>query len=383
MNVQETKFHIRENSRNAGRNTGTLGRSARWGAGRGRGVRMKSMLPAVLIAGVFITAVLAGCGRYTGPIDSEARDFYLDFKNTLFNSPEETLPADRGLGIDSVTITVTAENEAGEQVEYTKEITAADVDTSTGYDYSQVPVPIEGEIVNITAETADSDGNVALTAVLTEESGEWDYFGWTVFPNIDKVKIDFAVDPDTPESSLFRLLVCPRGGDSPDILFDSGEQATEGDTDRDGEVTTKQIALEIKFAEYPGDPTELENDEGDVTFDVYTAVAEENIAIVYNDAVNFEALYTTTPWTDSWTYKEITATGKTVGGELYELAKYNTAGQYNAVDPEGNEDGKKAFIIDLTGSEDENLTDKYLLVAVIMYYDGLAAPLDVLCIDIE
>jgi hypothetical protein len=341
------------------------------------------MLPALFIAGVFITLSLAGCGRYTGPIETEERDFYLDFKNTLFNSPSETDPKDRGLGIDSVMVTFTTENDDGEQAEYRKEITAADVDTSTGYDYSQVPVPIEGKIVSVTAETKDTDGDVALSAVLTEESGEWDYFGWTVFPNIDKVKIDFAVDPDTPESSLFRLLVCPRGGDSPDILFDSGEQATGGDTDRDDEVATKQIALEINFAEYPGDPAELETDEGDVTFDVYTAVAEENIAIVYNDAVNFDALYTPTPWSDSWTYKEITSSGKTVGGELYELSKYNESVKYNAVDPMGNEDGKKAFIIDLTGSEDENLTDKYLLVAVIMYYDGLAAPLDVLCIDIE
>ncbi len=337
---------------------------------------------AVLVLALLL-AILAGCGRYTGPIDAEARDFYIDFRNTLFNSASETDPADRGLGIDSVTVTVTTENDAGEQVEYTKEITAADVDTSAGYAYSQVPVPIEGKIVSITADTTDTDGDVALSAVLTEESGEWDYFGWTVFPNIDKVKIDFSVDPDTPESSLFRLLVCPRGGDSPDILFDSGEQAAAGNTDRWDEPATKQIAVQIKFAEYPGDPTELETDEGDVTFDVYTAVAEENIAIVYNDAVNYDALYTPTPWNDSWTYKEITSSGKTVGGELYELSKYNESGKYNAVDPKGEEDGKKAFIIDLSSSEDENLTDKYLLVAVIMYYRGLAAPLDVLCIDIE
>ena len=350
---------------------------------RNKPMKAADGVAAAVLALALLFAVLAGCGRYTGPIDSEARDFYVDFKNTLFNSPEETDPADRGLGIDSVLVTITAENEAGEQVEFTKEITAADIDTTTGYDYSQVPVPIEGEIVSITAITVDSDGDVDLTAVLTEESGEWDYFGWTVFPNIDKVKVDFAVDPDTPESSLFRLLVCPRGGDSPDILFDSGEQAAEGNTDRWDEPATKQLALELNFAEYPGDPEETESDENDITFDVYTAIAEENIAIVYNDAVNYDALYTPTPWTDSWTYKEITSSGKTVGGELYELTKYNTAGQYNAVDPMGEEDGKKAFIIDLSSSEDEDLTDKYILVAVIMYYRGLAAPLDVLCIDIE
>lgn len=319
---------------------------------------------------------LPGCDTgYDGPIDTHARDFYIDFKNTLFNAPDETEPELRGLGIDSVRITVTTVNEAEEQTAYTGTITADSVDTEIGFTYSQIPVPIEGQIVSLTADASDGSGAVKHTAVLTAESGEWDYHGWNVFSNIDKAKIDFAVDQKTPSASLFRLVVCPRGGDSPIVRVDSGVQTEEGNTDRWDEIETKQLALEIEFAEYPAD----------VTFNVYTAVAEENLIIKYNEAVTFDAFYEPNPWTDSWTYSEITAAGKEIGGKLYTLHQYNTT-EYSAVVPmelENDEEEKQAIIIDLSASEDEELTEKYLLVGIIMYYSGLAAPLDVLCLDIN
>ena len=81
------------------------------------------------------------------------------------------------------------------------------------------------------------------------------------------------------------------------------------------------------------------------------------------------------------TYEEIISTGKNVGGDIFVLQRHTTAGPWNIADPMG--DGFDSGLIDLTTSTDESITDKYLLLAFILHYGTLSAPVDVYCIDIE
>lgn len=311
---------------------------------------------------LLILILCAGCNVYKGPVNNESRTLYVDFRDTIFNSPEEENPELRGLGIDSVIITVVTEDGNGNEVETAGEILPSDADTSSGDGYSQKGIDISGELVSITAEAGP------LVSSISEESGSWDYHGWTVFANIGKVKIDFSVNSSRPGTSYFQLVLCPCGGASPEIAADSGPQSDPA-TDRGAGLVSGQIALQLSLAEFPAD----------ISYDLFTAVVPEDLSYVYNEAVNFEASYEPYPWDDSWSYEEITSSGKQIGSEVYTLTRYNNA-PYPAEDPLG--DGLQSVLVDLSAAE-QGITDKYLLAGFIIYYGSLAVPVDVLCIEIN
>ncbi len=96
--------------------------------------------------------------------------------------------------------------------------------------------------------------------------------------------------------------------------------------------------------------------------------------------VNFDAIYVNDPWTPAWTYTEIAGTGRSVGGTVYKLSKYQTAA-FDATDPQ--DEGKLAILINLQASTDPDLLDKYILIGVTVTAADLSVPVDVLCLSIE
>jgi len=332
-------------------------------------MEMKRMKIKRIITAGFITVllfILIGCGDvYKGPVSTDTRTIYVDFKDTIFNEPDDEVLANRGLGINTITVSVATKEGLLTVNETTETIKVEDVDTGSGFGYSQKEITVTGELVSITATA----GN--FLSSVDESSDDWDIHGWTVFANSNKFKIGYSVNPDVPSRSLFQVTLCPRGESAPEIRIDSGVQTVEGKTDRWEELEEKQIALEVALAEYPAD----------ISYDVFTGVTVEDLSYEYNEATNFDAYYDPNAWTDSWTYDEITSTGRKVGTEVYKLERYNSSGPYSVVEPEA--EGKQGIILDFSASTDENLTDKYMLIGIILYYGGLAVPVDVFSIGID
>ncbi len=185
---------------------------------------------------------LSGCAAYDGPVTTESRTFYVDFRDIIFNAADAEEPELRGLGIESVSISIITEDGEGTEAETRGEILPADVDTAEGGGYSHKGFTISGELKSITAQA----GN--LVSSIDNNSGPWNYQGWTVFENIGKVKIDFSVNVSAPSSSYFQLVLCPRGTSSPAILVDSGPR-TDPATDRGAALLSRQIALQLSPAD--------------------------------------------------------------------------------------------------------------------------------------
>ncbi len=327
-------------------------------------MRLKSLIILALLPALF------GCSWFRKQdVVTEPRDFIVNVKNTLFNQPTESDPSMAGLGTPSVTITIITEDSSRNEIENEAVLTQEGIDTAA--DYTRVSITIEGEFIRVEAESGTlfvelNEDNYNLTPDI-----EWPYYGWTAFANVEKVKLGFSLNRSDPAASTLRLLICPRGGSTPEVLVDSGPQTGSGLTDRGAALVSKQISFTLTPAENPAG----------LSYDVYTLVVEKNLAVTYNPAITFEATYETNPWSDRWTYEEITSTGKNIGGETYVLQRLTTGGPWNITDPMG--DGFDSGLIDLTTSADETITDKYLLLAYILHYGTLSVPVDVYCIDIE
>ena len=327
-------------------------------------IRFKSLIILVLLSALF------GCSWFRkNDIITEPRDFIIDVKNTIFNPPTEADPADAGLSAVSVTITIITEDSSRNEIENEAVLTQDGIDTTA--DYTQMSIPIEGEFVRTYAESDSFSVEINEDNYNLIPDIEWPYYGWTVFANVEKMKLDYSLNRSEPDTSTLPILVCPRGGSSPEVLVDSGVQTGTGFTDRGAALVSKQIAFDI---------TPAENSTG-LSYDVYTLVVVENLAVTYNPAITFDATYETDPWTDRWTYDEIISVGKNIGGDTYVLQRLTTEGPWNITDPMG--DGLDSGLIDLTTQADETITDKYLLLAFILHYGTLSIPVDVFCIDIE
>ena len=85
------------------------------------------------------------------------------------------------------------------------------------------------------------------------------------------------------------------------------------------------------------------------------------------------------PWSELWTFAEITDTGRSVAGTVRQLQR-ETANAVDVLDPLG--DGKRAYLIDLTAMPPGQVLGKYLLIGVVLHGDGLSAPLSVRSVEI-
>ena len=311
---------------------------------------------------------LTACPEVVVPIVTAPRTISIDVRNALFDSPDPSNPATQGLGATSLTLAVTTDPATGGG---DATIGTTDLDlTAEANGYTRVSIDVEGTLVSVDA-TADTPAGV-FTQTLIDYPGEDVYQGWVAFANVLKFRLGYAVATPVEESSL-SLSVAPRGGADVTVRADSGVAGTDqnpGFTDRSADLNSGEVAVRVDLDENPTD----------VTFDVYTAVVEQDIATLYDPAVNFEGTYATDPWSPAWTYAQIAGEGRSVGGTVYTLTRYREA-PFNAADPHA--DGKRALFLDLTTGGDPDFLDKYLLVGIIVTAEGLSLPVDVLCLDIE
>lgn len=315
---------------------------------------------------LLLTFLLIGCpAPYDGLILDGNRTFMVDVRNSLFNSPTEADPGLRGLGAESVLIFVDTEDAKGNISIFNGSLSASDIDTT--WDYTRVPIDISGTLVAVHAQA------VSFVSDLTELEEGSPLLEYTVFENTEKVKIDYLLNEERPSTSILRLLVCPRGGNTPIVRIDSGvvdNPPVSGQTDRAAELLSKQVAFSVEPAEHPED----------LSFDVYYAVVAANLAVDFNPDLTFEANYEPHPWTDRWTLGEITVNGKQIGENVYYLAQYNTL-PLDITNPMAAD--KTSAVIDLSASADADITNKYLLLAIVLRYGSLRVPLDIRCIDIN
>ena len=309
------------------------------------------------------TLVLSACPSvYNGPFKLEERTLAFDMQKNIFNPVDTADPAEAGLGIEAIVITVTTENASGD--EELKELKIVETDL-TAVPYSRVGLVITGKLISVSAVAGDFTAGIDATNC--SRSIDSDYTGWTAFANLEKFKLNYFPNRSDPAASSFTLLVCPRAGSSPTVRIDAGVQTGTGTTDRAAALTSGQIAFTVEWAENPED----------LTYDVYYAVVSENLSVVYNEDITYDATYNHYPWTDSWTYDEVVTTGRNVGGTVRKLSKYNSGDAWKAVDPLG--DSRESGLIDLTNIQDPDLTKKFLLLGIVLHSGGLSAPLDMLC----
>ena len=334
-------------------------------------MKQKKQPTSLPVAGLLLLLLLlAGCPPvYEGEIITEARSLLVDVKNNLFSSSNLLTQWQRGLGLSEVQLTVICEDAAGEEVAFKYTMEAGEVDNT--YAYTQLPIEIEGTLLRVTARA--EQGTDTFTASLADKKPGDIYQGWTAFANIQKVKLDYQLNQEDFSQSRLELAPGLRGGSNARVLVDSGVQADYAATTSYPDLGQKEIAVEVLLSEHPAG----------ITFDLYTLVVNENLSSAYDVEASFEANYNYYPWSSLWTYAEITSTGKTVGGEenIYVLEKYNSD-PLAVYAPLGNGNGT-ACLIDLTTMSDPRLLDKALLIAVVLRYGDLQAPLDVVCVDID
>ena len=325
---------------------------------------------AVLIpAAVLLLMSWTGC---TGPADysilTDPRIFVIDVENAMFNDAAAANAWERGLGLNNLTLTVYTRDAAGVETSAVQAVTTGDLVAT--YSCTRFNLSISGTLLRVEASGSTSTGT-AYTAVINDKSSTDEFAGWTEFANCLKLKLGFVLDnADSSGNSLF-FRVAPLGWSSTVLDYDAGVQAAgSGFTDRAGVLTAKQIAFQPRTQE---NPTGL-------TYDVYTAVIDTNIAGLYNEDMNLNAYYTDTPWSALWTYEEITSTGRNVAGTVYTLTRYTTA-PCDILNPAG--DGYESFLVDLTTSADTSITDKYMLIAIVLHYGSLSVPARVICADIQ
>jgi len=330
---------------------------------KGLGMRIWKMngnlsLAAALATILAVTAVLCGCNPDV-VLNTGSRDFALDVPNAVFNATDETDVEDRGLGVTSITFTFGLTGGSGD---VTQTVSSADLDTT--WRYTRIPVTISGTLTSIKAAATGSAGDFTAT-IASEEDEDWDMTGWTAFGNLMKAKLDYVLDAATASSSTFRLLPCPRAG-STSVVYDSGvTAAADALTDRGTSLASGQIGLLISYAE---NPTDLE-------VDVYTAIVDVDFRDEYYTDIMANT-YPNDPWTDEWTFEEITTTGRSILGKTYTLKRYNSDA-WDAPDP--MTDGLKSALIDVS---DKDYVDQFLLVGIILRHGNLSAPMHVQCIPI-
>ncbi|NOY07577.1 MAG: hypothetical protein GXP33_01905 [Spirochaetes bacterium] len=317
---------------------------------------------------IVVVLTLSGCPgtAFKGAILDGPRDIIIDVDNRVFNSQDAVNEWERGLGLDKITFTVTLKS--GSE---TKEMLPADIDST--YNFTQVSIPVEGELISINAE--GDHGSDKYTGTIDDKSPYDDYTGWEIFANVIKFKLGFQISDDIKNSYL-TMDICPRGGNSVTLKADSGVTATaDMKTDWAGTaLTSRQIAIEPVFNENPKD----------LTFDVYTLIVDKDLRSIYFGPLNpgeNGGYYEHYPWEENWTYEEITETGKQIGDKIYKLAEYNK-NPLTAVEPMGTGTGYNSYLIDLT-TETTDPVGKFLLIAVVLNYDKLSIPAKMNIIEIK
>lgn len=321
---------------------------------------------------MFVMAVflLLSCDpdAYDGEIKDGNRDLIIDVENILFALPTETNSWEQGPGVTEIRFTIVLEGGSGDVEEI---LETADLDA--GYNYTQLTIPVVGELKRVDANAYD--GTTLLFSSTIEDKSSYDFFqGWEVFANVRKFKLGFHGYSEDWTAGYLVFNVAPRGGNNVAFNSDSGVTAPgEENTDWGGAaLTSRQIAVE---------PILHENPTG-LTFDIYTLVVDENLREKYKQGyLDPDAEYEYNPWEDVWTYDEVTGTGKLIAGTTYTLNKYNAGDPLNFIEPEGSGSGYDSFLIDLTG-EAEDPVGKFLLIALVMQFDILSVPTAVDVIEI-
>jgi len=318
---------------------------------------------------IFIILITASCSeRYEGDIRIGQRDLRIDVENKIFEPQDAENNWDKGLGVSSVKFSIILDDGSKEEVVTEKVFTSDDIDTE--YSYTPFPVTVTGQLIRIEAEAAGSGGAV-YNAVIEDKNENEFYGGWTIFANVMKFRLGCQINTDDFTSGFMELNVAPRGGNAALLKIDSGEQELYmAVTDRRNLLTPLQIAIEPELNECPLD----------MNFDVYTSIINKDLRAGYDDNMNFDAFYNDYPWSEVWTYDEVTQSGRRINDSIYTLQKYNNGEPLTFLDPMG--DGYKSYLIDLTELEDDP-TGKFLLITIVLNYDRLSTPAAMECIEIK
>ena len=310
-------------------------------------------------------SLASGCNLFQD-IEIGVRQFRIDVSNGVFAATSHPDEWQRGLDATDVQLAVVARGVDGEEVMYESTMLPADVDAT--HPYTRVSITIEGVLLRVEAEVSTSSGDTFLSSVI-DKSPVDSPGGWTVFANITRVKLGYIYNGGQFSDSAVQLAVTPRGGHATTLLVDSGVQSGGGVTDRGPDLVSQQLAVELVLHEHPGG----------LTFDVYTAVVDDDLPTLYDENLTTGGFYLEDPWSELWTFTEITDAGRSIASTIYSLAR-ETASAVDVLDPQG--DGKRAYLIDLTGTPPGQVLGQYLLIGVVLHGDALSAPLSVRSVEI-
>jgi hypothetical protein len=328
-----------------------------------------------LLPGIAVLLLAVSCDTSTAPVNYriDPRTIAVDIPAVIFNPYNKTdANQKRGLGINTLTVTVTSD-----QGEFQKNLNKTALpagDLSNGYYRLSFPA-VEGVLTGISLEAQGT------TETFTFNSFER---GWG-----DLVKFRAVIYPDSEavENSSVALEPGLKGGASLRLLLDNALTAVTGYTglltDRvqaysdllPGDPDVPPPAPALDPGEIAIQPLWLENPTG-LVYDIYTLVIDEDISRI-DTMYNPLAAYYKDPWTDSWSYDEVTKTGKSIGGYVYVLEQGET--DCPALDPMG--DGFDSYKLQIDPYE----AGQFLLVALIVRVAGeeLAVTSQVKVIEIQ
>lgn len=312
-------------------------------------LNLKSCLAAAAVVALFLTS----CG-FDGDIKDGNRDILIDVENSMFNLTTAADEWEQGPGVTKIEFTIELEGGEGNVV---KSLETSGVDAA--YDYTQLTVPVIGELVSISA-VAYTGAEQKFSDIIDSKASDDDFTGWEIFANVTKFKITYTGNTEDWDSGYLDMDICPRGS-GVTFLTDSGVTAAPV-TDWGGTaVTSRQLAVQPVLQEHPAG----------VIFDVYTLVVEDDLRALYKVGYGGEeAEYSNYPWADVWTYSEVTDTGRAVGyaAPIYKLEKYNDD-SLSFIEPQA--EGYDSFLIDLTSVDDADLVGKYLMYCLVMKHGTL------------
>ena len=303
--------------------------------------------------------VMSSCDPgFTGTVKDGTRNIIVDVDNSMFRLPTAANAWEQGPGITDLKLTFVMEEEG-----VTFDATLAAADAAAG-DYTQLAVEVTGRLVRVDAEAAAADG-AAVTVSIDDKPAYEEFHGWEIFANVQRFRIGYnGNSAEAWADGYLTLDIAPRGGTSVRFKVDSGVTAAP-ETDWGGTpLATRQFAFE---------PVLTENPAG-LTFDVYTAVVDENLRDLYKPGYVTEgADYEYSPWKDVWTWDEVTTSGKQIGDQNVKLTKYNTGSPLPFSEPSGAGCGYDSFLVDLSAQE-EDPVGKFLLISLVVKSGTLEVP---------
>lgn len=315
----------------------------------------RSLARLILLASIALAS--AACDQPDWIV--EDRNITVDLPARLF-AATDAAPGLQGPGAQLVRVTVAVKAD-GEETSFAAEGAAGSV--PGGSAYGSLSLPVRGELLSIRASCL-TGGAETVSAELSGAEGmdPERYDGFTGFPNLTAFKLDWQAGESS--SGYLRILPCPRPNASIACdAFGAADPATDYPA-----LSTRQLAVRLDAQESVAG--------GVLSYDLYYSLADENLSLCA--PADFDGSYLAYPWSERWTYAELTGgVGKRVRDKYYPMTLKSGGHVAGAL-----VDGRSSVLMDFSGVADA-VDGKWVVVGVVLHRAGISAAGDAFCVQLR